>query len=418
MASTGISTTRPIPRWRGLLGSNLIVVVIRLLSIAAGLAYVKAYTRALSNEEVGAFFYLGTLSYALNALIFVPVDFYMQARIATMSDLPVAGVRALAIKVLLIGMATACVISAPLIYAGKLHIADLPALYAVASLLYLCTSMRGLLNNRGNPIFVSAMLLLESIGRLAAFLLTALAFGASARILMVSSAMALTVELAVIIAQVRRRLALSYALKSLDPPGAILRAAAPIAGAALCNVMQLQCYRVVYPLAGLGAASGTYGVVSNIGAAAMSACGSIFSQIHVPRLYRSRGASIGRFVGMATLLAGVVLVAAMSFAPFLVNLLTKQQYVPYALAVGFGVVTEACNLIIGGYAVLLTLEQRAGTLLKFNLAAAVLSVGGCLAALALRPEEPFLIGITIVGSQLLMTFSMLAFATKRGPKTS
>ena len=60
----------------------MVVVAIRLLSIAAGLALVKSYTGELSIAEVGRFFYLSTLSYALNALVFVPVDFYMQARLA------------------------------------------------------------------------------------------------------------------------------------------------------------------------------------------------------------------------------------------------------------------------------------------------------------------------------------------------
>ncbi len=399
-------------RRRGIAG-NMVVVVVRLASIAAGLGYVKGYTSALSTAEVGVFFYLSTLSYALNALIFVPVDFYMQARIARLHQLPVPGLRRLVTQVLALGMVACVVLSAPLIWLGKLHVADVPALYAVAALLYLCTSLRGILNNRDSKIFVSVMLLFESTGRLAAFLAGAALLGASARTLMLSSALALAVEFAIIVAQAGRCLPLSAEPGSLDSPRTIFRTAAPIAGSAVCNALQLQTYRVAYPLAGLGAASGIYGVVSNIGAAAMSACGSIYAQIQTPRLYRSHGASIRSFVGLAALLAAGVLLVATLCAPFLVRLLTKPQYVPYALAVGFGVVTEACNLMIGGYTVMLSLAQRTGTLLKFNLAAAVLSVAGCLTSLTLRPGDPFAIGLSIAGSQLLMTLSMVVFARHR-----
>ncbi len=399
--------------WRGNWRSHSLVVLVRLLSIGAGLGYVKVYTGALSPDEVGAFFYLATLSYVLNALIFVPVDFYVQARVATLDELPRIGIQTLASRVLLVGLVACGLLSAPLIYLGKLHPGDLPALYAVAALLYLCTSLRGVLNNRGHTVFVSGMLLLESTGRLVAFVGAVAIFGASARTLLVSSALALGVEFAFILVHARRQLAFSNVAGTLDDAATIFRSAAPIGGAAVCNALQLQTYRIAYSLAGLGVTSGIYGVVSNIGAAAMSACGSIFSQIQTPRLYQSGGATIGRFVGLATVLSTGVLLMTMACAPFLVRLLTKEEYVPFALAIGFGVITEACNLIIGGYAVLLTLEQRQGMLFRFNLAAATLSVFGCLCTLHLWPQDPLLIGFSIVGSQLLMTFSIVTFASRR-----
>lgn len=396
-------------RW----GAPLSIIVLRLLSVAAGLAYIKTYTGALSLDEVGTFFYLSTLSYALNALIFVPIDFYMQARLASLEVLPGAALRRLVGWTLALGMGACIVLGTPLVWLGKLHISDLPALYAVAALLYLCSSLRNLLNNRGDKIFVSSMLMLESVARLGAFVAGVALFGASARTLMTSSALALAVEMICIVSRMQGNLRFGTGPARLDDGATVLRIVAPISGSALCNAVQLQTFRVAYPLAGLSATSGLYGVVTNIGAQAMSVCGAIYSQIEVPRLYQTQGASIRRYVGFAVLLAMAVLAFTMVFAPMLVRLLTKDQYLPYAYAIGFGVVTEACNLIIGAYTVVLSIKQRTHLLLKLNLVAAALSVAGCMAAINFRPQDPFVIGWTLAGSQVLMALALIILASRK-----
>jgi hypothetical protein len=309
------------------------------------------------------------------------------------------------------------VLSAPLIWLGKLGVADLPGLYAVAALLYLCSSLRNLLNNRGSHLFVSSMLLLESTGRMLTFLAMAAVFGATARMLMVSSALALGIEFALILSQARRRLQLSNSAVPFDSAATIFHVAMPISGSAVCNALQVQAYRVAYPLAGFGAVSGVFGVVSNIGTAGMGACSAIFSQLYLPQLYQSAGASIRRYVSHALLLSSGVLAFSMAIAPLLVELLTKQQYRPYAFAIGFGVVAEACNLVIGGYVVLLSIEKRTRQLLYFNLFAATLSVAACAGALLYAPNNPYLIGFSIAGSQLLMTFLLIVF-TRARPATA
>jgi len=403
-----------VARLRGRVAPKLVVVVLRLLSVAAGLVYVKAYTGALSTAEVGTFFYLATLSYALNALVFVPADFYMQARIVKLDLLPAEGVFRLFASVLLLALVICLVLSAPLVWLGKLNVVDLPAMYAVAALIYLCSSLRNLLNNRGSGLFVSSMLLLESIGRMAAFLAIAALFGSSARILMTSSALALSIELAVILIWVRRCLCFSAIRGSLDSVRTVFRVAAPISGSAVCNTVQIQAYRVAYPLSGFGAEAGLFGVVSNIGTAGMGACSSVFSQLYLPQLYQSAGTSIRRYVLHAFLLSGGVLVIAMVAAPLLVGLLTKEQYLPYSMAIGFGVVTEACNLVIGGYVVLLSIEQRTSLLLKSNIFAALVSMAGCVVGISIAPTNIYLIGFSTAGSQLLMTVLLLALVRKHG----
>lgn len=390
---------------RRLLGlrSKLAIVGLRVLSVASGLAYVKAYTGRLSVSEVGVFLYLSTLSYSLNALVFLPVDAYMQARLAHFDRLPAPAICRLLIATLGAGLVAAALVSAPFVCFEKLQLADLPWIYSVAALLYLCTTLRNLLNIRGSSVFVALMLVLESGGRLLAFLVMALVMGRSARTLMVSSTLALALEFLMILWQCRRRLGFAAGPKVLDPARHIAGTSVALAGGAIANTVQLQAYRVMYPLLGASGSSGIFGIVSNVGAAGMAACASIYSQMESPRLYASQGASVGAFVKMGAALSLGVLAFALVFDSALIGHLTQRQYVPYAMGIGFGVVIEACNLVLGGYGTYLTLHKHTQPLVQLHALGAVVAVAGCVAALHWAPASPMLIGFALAGSQLLIT---------------
>lgn len=92
--------------------------------------------------------------------------------------------------------------------------------------------------------------------------------------------------------------------------------------------------------------------------------------------------------------------------------LTHAEYVPYAGAIGVGIVIEACNMVIGAYSVYLTLHGRAGVLFLFQLGGAVLSLTGCLALLFQAPASPFALGLVVAVSQLAVT-PALAFYVHR-----
>lgn len=384
------------------------VTGLRLLSILVGLAYVKYYTNALSVDQVGAFFYLGTLSYLLNALVFVPVDSYMQSRLSSIGELPWRTIEHLVGVTLLIGLGVCVFLSAPFVALNLLTVSDVPLLYGLASLLYLCTSLRNLLNIRGQAIFSAGMIVLESTARLLAFIFAVATLGASARTLLMSSIVALAAEFMLLLWQARRSLQLSPAEERLDHPAQILRTVTTLAGGALSNTVQLQAYRVLFPAAGHAGTVATLGVTANIGGVAMSACAQVFSQLFLPRLYQSRGASIGQYAGWAAAVGVGLLAVAMPMSDFLVRYLTNAEYVPYASAVGIGIVIEACNLLIGAYGVYLTIHGRTGALFHFQLAGAVLSLAGCIGLLAMAPNNPWALGIVVAVSQLLVT-SALAY---------
>lgn len=380
-----------------------VVAGLRLLSVLSGLAYVKYYTNALSVEQVGAFFYLGTLSYVLNALVFVPVDSYMQARLSSLEALPWPALRRLVGATLLVALGVCAALSLPLMVKGLLAASDLPLLYGLAAMLYLCSSLRNLLNIRGQATFAATMLLLESVARLLAFSLAVWALGPSARILLFSSIAALVAELAVLLWQARRTLPLSLAVKQLDHPSHVLCTSAALAGGAVSNTVQLQAYRVIFPATGHASTAATLGVTANIGAVAMSACAQVFSQLFLPRLYQSSGASIGQYIGRGIVVAVGLLAVTLPMSEFLVRHLTHSRYAPYAPAIGIGIVIEACNMLIGAYSVYLTLHRRASVLFLFQLAGAVLSLAGCVILLTYAPSSPIALGLVVAASQLIVT---------------
>ena len=82
--------------------NNKLSIFLRILSIGLQLAYVKSYTHYLSVTELGYSFYLTALSYALNALILVPADYYQQARLSAYHNaFPVRSVLALNARIML-----------------------------------------------------------------------------------------------------------------------------------------------------------------------------------------------------------------------------------------------------------------------------------------------------------------------------
>lgn len=396
------ATTRSAPRWRRL-GHAAVVAGLRLLSVVAGLAYVKYYTNALSVEEVGTFFYLGTLSYLLNALVFVPVDSYMQARLSRSEGLPAAALGRLVAVTLIVGLGACVLLGVPFIVAGQLTVADLPLLYGLAALLYICSSIRNLLNIRGQASFAAAMVVLEAFGRLVAFVAVCHWVTPSARTLLASSIAALAAELVILVQRARRSLPFTNNGEPLDTPGHIVRTAGALSGSAASNTVQLQAYRLLFPATGHAPTSAALGVTANIGAVAMSACAQVFSQLFLPRLYQTRGASIGQYVGWSVGMAAAVLAVGLSLSEMLVRHLTQSAYVPYAAAIGVGIIVEAGNLVIGAYGVYLTLHGRAAMLFRFQLAGAMISLGGCLVVMYQAPDSPLLVGAVVAVSQLLIT---------------
>src|ERR1700729_1736171 len=66
---------------RELVGRKAFLACMRILGIAGQVGLVKLYTRYLLPAQLGQYFFFQTASYFLNALIFVPIDYFQQAEV-------------------------------------------------------------------------------------------------------------------------------------------------------------------------------------------------------------------------------------------------------------------------------------------------------------------------------------------------
>jgi len=389
-----------------------LLAALRVIAITIGLAYVKIYTNRLLPDALGIFFYLGTLSYLLNALLFVPFDFYLQTYCARAGDqLPIVPIARMTGAVLLAAFGLVTIIGSGLIMAGQLTIPDVVILYVVAVLLFGCISIRNLLNNRGHRRIVAGALVFEAAGRVAAFLSLMFVFPPSGRLLFSSAGVALFFELLALGGYATVRL--HWAVDARPPKSpALIPATAPVSVSAACNLVQLQAYRTMYPWAGNPAPAAIFAVVANVGSAGMAAIGQIFSQILLPRIYQSQGGYTRSYIRWAALLTVAVAIGAWIAAPLLVAFITSPQYSAHAGLIVFGVLLEGANVIVSAVTVGSMLKNDTRRLMAWNIAGAVVGAVGYAIALAAAPGSPAAIGLPLLLSQAVV-LGGLSFGARR-----
>jgi len=391
---------------------TLMVIGLRLVSIGVGFAFIKIYTNNLTTEQLGKYFYLITLSYLMNALIFVPVDYYIQARLALSGkDIPLKALLRLNRKVCFSAIILCLAFGLPLSYFGKIKILDLAGIYGTALFLYLCNFSRGLLNNRGHKIFVVNMLVLESALKIGLFLLAAVYFSASADLLLYSSVVALALEMLLIVFYFYKKLSYNWRDEGIETYRTVIKKSYALSIGAVCNLAQLQFYRLMYVWAGAPATAAIYTVVTNLGASGMGAISSVYSQIFLPKIYASKGKYTLTYIRNALLLAGFVGVGAAIFGQYTLMLLTKNDYVQYAQVISYGVLVEAGNMVIGAATVFLMLKNASKIMIFYNIGAAIVSVLSGFVVMTYWPENVFLIGVPIALSQIFIAaFLMMHIA--------
>lgn len=399
-----------IPNFRGnpAMAADIgLLIAFRMSAIVVGLIYVKIYTGHLTPRALGIFFYMTTLSYLMNALIFVPFDYYIQAYCSSSGDdLPVRPIVRMTVNVILMALALAGAIGGLLVFLGQLSIGDVVLLYIMSVLLFACTSLRNLLNNRGHRRVAAASLLVEAIGRVSAFLTFLLAFMPSGQLLFGSAAAALAVELLMLVYVAVTRLRWRSDMVGPVAPS-IFGTTGPVSGSAACNLLQLQGYRTLYPWSGVPTTAALFAVVANIGAAGMMAAGQVFSQMLLPRIYQSKGDFIHSYVKLASLLVLFVALSAWAISPWLVPFMTSSVYSGYAGLIVFGVIMEGANLIVAAIAARAMLRDETSTLIVWNVAGALVAGGGYAVSIALLPDRPVAIGISLALSQAVVVGGLM-----------
>ncbi|WP_404335682.1 hypothetical protein AB2M62_16950 [Sphingomonas sp. MMS12-HWE2-04] len=405
---------RSSPVVRKLAGYGL-VAGLRLAAILIGVVYVKVYTTSMAPEALSRFFYLTTASYLLNALIFIPFDFYLQAYAAKAGDaLPLRPMLRLTALMLGGALVLAAGLGAALIACRQLLLTELIGLYLIAALLFGCTSLRNLLNNRGHSSFVAAMLLVESVGRVGAFLLTTLFARPEGALLFYSSGLALAAVLAILLLFAARKLDWQFQPHTEVPAiGTVGRTSLPISFAAAADLVQTQSYRLVYQWAGNPGAAAIFAVVVNVGSSGMAAASQIYSQILSPRLYASQGAFLRSYVGLAAGLTVAVALIGWAFSSLLIRLITSATYVPFAHLIVVGVLMQGANLILNAMVVRATLRGTTTNLVASAALGAVIAAIGYALALTYAPDRADAIAAPLLLSQLAVLASLTFLERRR-----
>jgi hypothetical protein len=379
-------------------------IFLRIMSVILQLGYVKSYTHYLTLTELGYCFYLTALSYAVNALILVPADFYQQAHLSAYYHgiFPLGSVISLNEKILLLAAALATGLGLPVWMAGKISPLDLFLIFGLTVSLYLSTSFRNYLNNRGHGLFTGWMLFLEAGLKVFTFLLF-LAFGMShISAFVLSTVTAFMIEVLCLAVFFYIRVPFTCDATADMDFISLLKTSSAVSFSALCNWLQLQGYRIVYVWLGFPEVAGLYAAVSNLGIMGMNASSTVFSQMLLPKVYASRGAYIFQYMKYALLLCLVVLLGYLALGKVLLFVLTKKEFVPYARLMIFGIVVEAGNLLVGAASTYFTIRRTSFHLVTANIAGLLTAGLGIAACLAWSPHNYYMLGSVLALSQIVV----------------
>jgi O-antigen/teichoic acid export membrane protein len=389
---------------------TLLAIVSRIVVIGAQLGYVKLYSNHLDNHELGLYFFLFTLSYSLNAFLFVPLDYYQQSKIYNYlrSDISLKSLFTFNRKCLTwVALLTLGVAAVLLPFRVDFAIdALLAGMLAVT--VYVGTALKGLMNNLEHRRFTALIMAAEALLKVLVFYLFIRVLPARGTTLMGSMILALLLTLVPLVWATRRLPAVRGGrLQSVDPRE-VLTFAYPISIGAVINWIQSQGYRMVMVPLGFADLVGVFATVSGIGAAGMAAASAVFAQIYVPRIYKTSGEYTGTYVRNAVLVIGGVLLFSATFAERIVSLLTREEFRPFATLILFGILFEAGNFIIGALSVDLTIRNATKTALWASILG-LLATGAVFAVIfAFKQVSVYTIGLPTVLSQLVVVVYLYA----------
>jgi O-antigen/teichoic acid export membrane protein len=335
------------------------VTLARVLVIACQLINIKLYTNYLSVEQLGFYFFLLTLSFFANALIFGPVDYFQQANLAkiikiTGGVLPLLKFNFKLMAVYLLIVLLLSIISmfvAPQLFPYIIS----AALLAIAQ--YIVQALRNTLNNLEHKGLTSFSLVQEAVVKILVFLILVKYFVPSALLLMASWLIALGVTALSLAYQASKLGIFVTSEKYIVKTNEIFHFSYPISVGAVCNWVQIQGYRLVLVPLGFTEMVGIFATLSSIGSAGMAAAAMIYSQTFSPLIYKTSGQYTAKYLQRAIVLIGFVLLLCILLGDFVVQIATNLKFEPYWYLMIYGVLADGSNLLIGALAIHITLTS-------------------------------------------------------------
>jgi len=390
------------------MNNKLVVAILRMVAIVGQVALVKLYTHYLSPAELGRYFFWLAISYFLNALLFVPVDYFQQAEVFHLKRQghSLGGLLQMNRRMIVV------VVLATLLVAGitsAVRIALLPSILSAIVLsvfLYFSTAVKNFLNNHDDQVLVVLMLVIELPIRVATFLALVKMGAVGPLSPLLSTSVAYLLTTIAVLYRVRFHACTFHGNPKAIGDGLLAKFCAPISLAAIMNWLQLQGYRLVLVPLGYAESVGLYATTAQIGTNGMNAAGTIYQQIYMPKIYQTHGKYLRKYLlGLAGALA-VVLLVSITFRRLIVQLLTNGRFAAYSSLILYGILTEAGNFLISALVVRLTIDHNTKVQVNAN-AIAVVAVAALFVALYLgHALSVYTIGLPLVLAQVIV-FSYL-----------
>lgn len=385
--------------------------VARSVVILFQLINVKLYTHYLDASQLGIYFFLLSFSYSANALLFVPVDYYQQANLARVRQ-ETGGLRPLlAFNGRLGGIYAAFSLLTIVVctVAWPDHVLEALLMASLAYAMYLMQSLRNTLNNLEHRNCVSISFIQEAVLKVALFSLLVQIFQADSALLLISLLLALMLTTAYLAWKAH-----GYDLFAGDAGSLKVHAeevfhfSYPFSIGAICNLLQLQGYRLILVPCGYAEAVGIFATLSSLGTAAVNAVSLIYSQQFTPMLYKSVGRYTARYMQGALIVIFSVAVVALVSGEIVARMLTSPGFAEYWKLMMFGVFTDGANMLIGALAIHITLTGDT----KRIVPSAFIGLFSMIACFVLLywtiGISAATIGIPLLISQWLVTFHMFS----------
>ena len=321
----------------------------RICIIGLQILFLKMYSTLLVPDELGKYFFLLTLSYTLNAFLFVALDNYQQAHLyeyvrdgISLRSYIDLNVRVFSPILLVIALADM------VLYRFYFHyLIPFNLLIFISIFLYLTGLLRGLLNNLEHKRHVAFIFVLEASLKVLLFYVFTLMYAPSSTMLLCTYLMSLLIVFVVLCFSSHYYAIFKKGTQISIRWNDLLRFAYPLSFGAVINWLQTQGYRMILVPMGNASLVGIYTTISNIGSAAYSAFAFIYNQINMPTLYKTQGRSIGTHMLNGLIWLFVIAFAAWIFSPLLVSLASRKEFVPYAYLILYGILIEGTNLFVG-----------------------------------------------------------------------
>jgi hypothetical protein len=159
-----------------------VISAARILVVVLQLGYVKLYTTSLSNYSLGIYALWCTISYILNAAVFVPIDYYQQANIYPLraQGKSLMGLVYFNFNVFKwIGLTSIVVVLTATLFKQTLGL-YVAAAAGLAVTTYAANALRGVLNNLEHKQVVALVQALEAFGKIIVLLVLISLTGATA----------------------------------------------------------------------------------------------------------------------------------------------------------------------------------------------------------------------------------------------